>query len=710
MAVGKGRGTASLVLAIVAALALLGALLTDYASRAFFDSDNFANRAAVALEDDAVRAEIAERVTDDLILNAERNLIGARPVIEEVVSGILNTGAFQALFRSAVSDVHRVVFTGDQNTFTLTVADLGATIRGALQALNPKLARKVPGGEDISILQSDPPDVLIDLVQAAEEVHRIEVILLVAALVLGVGAVAIALDRRQALLRLGLALAACGVVGAVAYGVGRSIALDAIGQTGPRDAAAGLWDAYLADLRTSLLILAAVGAVVAAAASSLLRPVDLGAPARKAWELLTTVPETTAGRVLRGVLLLAAGILVIVEHEWVEDLVFILIGLYIAYAGASELMRLSVAATPAPKQERARAWRRTIVITGIAALALVGAGLFVSFGVASDDEPEVVAGACNGSESLCQRTVDEVAFPATHNAMSAAANPDWLFAQQESAIPDQLADGIRGLLIDTHYGQKTESGEVKTELSELDSVEREAYVAELGTEALDAALRTRDRVVNSPTTEDRQIYLCHRFCELGAIPLEQTLRGVRDFVAANPNEVVMIVNEDYVSPDDFAAVVEQSGLIDYVYKGPVGPPWPTLEEMIDGGGRVLLMAENDAGGGSIPWYHPAYEAILQETPFKFEAPKALTDPAKLDASCGPNRGPDDASLFLINHWVDTSPTPLPSNAAKVNTKQVLGKRVRRCQRDRELLATLIAVDFYEEGDLFGVAEELNAAR
>jgi hypothetical protein len=710
MAVGKGRGTASLVLAIVAALALLGALLTDYASRAFFDSDNFANRAAVALEDDAVRAEIAERVTDDLILNAERNLIGARPVIEEVVSGILNTGAFQALFRSAVSDVHRVVFTGDQNTFTLTVADLGATIRGALQALNPKLARKVPGGEDISILQSDPPDVLIDLVQAAEEVHRIEVILLVAALVLGVGAVAIALDRRQALLRLGLALAACGVVGAVAYGVGRSIALDAIGQTGPRDAAAGLWDAYLADLRTSLLILAAVGAVVAAAASSLLRPVDLGAPARKAWELLTTVPETTAGRVLRGVLLLAAGILVIVEHEWVEDLVFILIGLYIAYAGASELMRLSVAATPAPKQERARAWRRTIVITGIAALALVGAGLFVSFGVASDDEPEVAAGACNGNESLCERTVDEVAFPATHNAMSAAANPGWLFAQQESAIPDQLADGIRGLLIDTHYGQKTESGEVKTELSELDSVEREAYVAELGTEALDAALRTRDRIVNSPTTEDRQIYLCHRFCELGAIPLEQTLRGVRDFVAANPNEVVVIVNEDYVSPDDFAAVVEQSGLIDYVYKGPVGPPWPTLEEMIDGGGRVLLMAENDAGGGSIPWYHPAYEAILQETPFKFETPKALTDPAKLDASCAPNRGPDDASLFLINHWVDTSPTPLPSNAAKVNTKPVLGKRVRRCQRDRELLATLIAVDFYEEGDLFGVAEEVNAAR
>ena len=131
MAVGKGRGAASLVLAILAAIAMLGALVTDYASRAFFDADDFANRAAVALEDDAVRAEVGRRVTDDLIINSERNLIGARPVIEGAVSGILGTGAFQSLLRTAVSDVHRSIFKGDQNTITLTIADLGATIRGA---------------------------------------------------------------------------------------------------------------------------------------------------------------------------------------------------------------------------------------------------------------------------------------------------------------------------------------------------------------------------------------------------------------------------------------------------------------------------------------------------------------------------------------------------------------------------------------------------
>jgi hypothetical protein len=710
MAVGKGRGAASLVLAILAAIALLGALVTDYADRALFDADNFANRAAVALDDEAVRAEVAERVTDDLIIDSERNLIGGRPVLEEVVSGIVASGAFQSLFRSAVSDVHRTLFAGDQNTFTLTVADLGATIRGALEAINPKLARKVPGGTDIELLQSDPPDALADVVQASEEIHRLELILLLAALLLGGGAIAIAPDRRQALLRIGLAVAACGVVGAVGYTVGRSIALDAISETGPRDAAAGIWDAYLKDLRTSLLVLAGVGAVIAAAASSLLRPVDLGAPARKAWELLTTVPETTSARALRGLSLLVGGVLVIIEREAVIDLAMILIGLYIAYTGASELMRLSVDATPAPRAERARPWSRTIVIVGIAALALVGAGLFVSLGAASDDEPEIVAGGCNGAEALCDRALNEVAFPATHNAMSAAANPGWLFAQQDRAIPDQLADGIRGLLIDTHYGQKTESGEIKTDLSVIGSAERDAYEAELGPQALDAALRTRDRIVNSPVTGDREIYLCHRFCELGAISLAGTLREIRDFVAAYPNEVLVIINEDYVSPEDFASAVDDSGLLDYVYKEPIGDTLPTLEEMIDSGGRVLMMAENDAGGGSIPWYHPAYEALTQETPYRFKKPAALIDPAKLPASCEPNRGPAGAPLFLINHWVDTSPTPLPSNAAKVNAREPLARRITECEADRGAAANLVAVDFYTEGDLFGVVERLNASR
>jgi hypothetical protein len=127
--------------------------------------------------------------------------------------------------------------------------------------------------------------------------------------------------------------------------------------------------------------------------------------------------------------------------------------------------------------------------------------------------------------------------------------------------------------------------------------------------------------------------------------------------------------------------------------------------MIESGGRAVVMAEQDAG--DIPWYHQAYD-FVQETPYSFKNPAELTDPDKLAASCKPNRGPDDASIFLINHWVDTSPAPQPSNATKVNAAGPLAARVEKCERRRGLDANLVAVDFYREGDLFEVARELSS--
>ena len=317
MAVRKpGRGGVSLVaLAIVAAVALLGALVTGYASRTLFDSDQFANRASAALADDAVSAEVARRVTDDLVLRAEGDLVGVQPVIEEAVRAVVGGGAFRSLFRSAVSDVHRAIFEQDQNTFTLTLADIGATVRGALEALAPKVARKLPGSADAAVLESDPPEIVVELVRVADDVKRLELILFALAVISAVAALGLSPDRRLTVLRFGLAVAVCGVLAAIVLGVTHSLLLDEIDESGARDAADGIWDAYLGDLRTALLLLAGAGAVIAAGASSLLRPVDIRAPLRAGWEAIATVPERRRARALRGVLLLAAGILIVVRRD-----------------------------------------------------------------------------------------------------------------------------------------------------------------------------------------------------------------------------------------------------------------------------------------------------------------------------------------------------------------------------------------------------------
>ena len=70
-------------------------------------------------------------------------------------------------------------------------------------------------------------------------------------------------------------------------------------------------------------------------------------------------------------------------------------------------------------------------------------------------------GTCNGHVELCDRPLDEVALAATHNSMSVPL-PGWFASMQERPIAGQLADGIRGLLIDTHYADRLPNGRLRT--------------------------------------------------------------------------------------------------------------------------------------------------------------------------------------------------------------------------------------------------------
>ena len=240
-------------------------------------------------------------------------------------------------------------------------------------------------------------------------------------------------------------------------------------------------------------------------------------------------------------------------------------------------------------------------------------------------------------------------------------------------IPDQLADGVRGFLVDTYAGVRRRDGVVVTG--------------------------------GAASAGRRAIYLCHVRCEIGATPLLDVLRAMTRFLHRHPSEVLVIVNEDHVSAEDFTKVVKRSGLARYVYRGSAGPRWPTLRRMIASRGQVVLLAESDVRGA--PWYHPAYEGIVQETPYSFNNVAQLTEPAKRAASCEPNRGPVTAPLMLVNHWITTDPAPRPSNAARVNAYDPLLARARECQRIRKRLPNLIAVDFYRRGDVFRVVDTLN---
>src|SRR4051812_3729343 len=134
---------------------MLLALVAGYARRAVVDSDQFANRATAALRDDSVRTLIADRITDQVVLKQEADLVAARPLIQSLVSEIVGGRAFTGLFRSAVRDVHRAVFVRDRDTVTLTVADVGTVLGAALETVRPSLARQVEASRQVSLLRRD---------------------------------------------------------------------------------------------------------------------------------------------------------------------------------------------------------------------------------------------------------------------------------------------------------------------------------------------------------------------------------------------------------------------------------------------------------------------------------------------------------------------------------------------------------------------------
>jgi hypothetical protein len=691
------RRTAASVLTVVAAILLVAASLAGYAQHALLDSDQFADRTTSALRDPAVRNVVGERVTDGLVLRNEPDLQTARPLIVSAVSGIVGGGAFSGLFHRAAADAHRAVFQHDQDTITLTLADVGTVAGAALETVRPDLARKLEQERGIVVSRERLGTTTADLVRFA---HRVKILAwLLAALTLACAAAALWLapDRREAVSRLGFAIATAGVVIVIGYLAVREIVLAGVADPDERAAAAAVWTAFLGDLRTFGWVLAGSGCVVAAAAASLIRPIELEARVAAVWRGATREPGTTAGKLVRAGALLAAGVLVILQPLTVVQAAAIVAGVYVAYKGIEAALR----AVYRPEDAEVRRSRRgrVAIVAALAAILVAGsAGAFVATGGTS--APAATGGRCNGSAALCDRPLDKVVMAATHNSMSAPL-PGWFSSQQDAGIGPQLADGIRGLLIDTHYADRLPNGRVRTDFADESTISNLKSQDGVSEASVEAALRLRERA-GFRGEGVRGMYLCHTVCELGATPLADGLKEIHDFLVTHPDEVVVLINQDYVTPADFVKAMTDAGLARYAFAGSMDT---TLGAMIAADTRLVVLAENHAGAA--PWYRLAYAKLTQETPFSFASPEALINPATLAATCAPNRGPDDAPLFLINHWVTTDPAPRPSNAAEVNAYGPLLARAHECERVRHHVPNLIAVDFYRRGDVFRVVDTLN---
>ena len=246
----RGRRVGSAALAVLAAVLLLLSVVALYANRVLFDSDQFANHVGAAVEEPAVKDEIGRRITDGIV-DQQPDLIAVRPVIEGVAGGVVGSGAFNDLLRAAVRDVHRAIFKRDQNTVTLTVADIGVVVGSALEQFAPKVAKRIRSRSTAPILDGEPPSWLLELARVAKDVEALAVILLVLAIVAAAGGLVLAPDWRRQVSLLGVSVAVGAVVALIGYQLARSAVVGQVTDPDTRAAVEATWDTFLDGLQTA---------------------------------------------------------------------------------------------------------------------------------------------------------------------------------------------------------------------------------------------------------------------------------------------------------------------------------------------------------------------------------------------------------------------------------------------------------------------------
>jgi hypothetical protein len=667
-------------------------------SRSLFDPVTFGRRAAESLSDPGVAHYAADLVTNRVI-HAKPDLIAFRPMLLSASETVVTTKAFRSVMERAATRAHQAVFSQRSQRVLLSLPDLNVLVQDTLRNASPALAAKIPKSLDSNIAQlasGKTASILLRLARAGTELHRVWAPLFVLAFGFLILAVWLATDRQRALAHTGFGLIAAGLV------LAGFVALNPLAGLWIHDAtelglARGLWRTYLGDLTRWGFLLAGLGVLVAAGASSLLERVDPFEQLSRLARALAAPPGTRTRRFLWGFALFVSGCLIFSYPALLLACAAAVIGVCIAYAGSRELFRLFIDTLALAEQtssgaRRERHRRRAAAVMATLVLALAGAWFLWRNPASVPVSEASPLMACNGYPELCDRRLDQVVFPGAHNAMSNQEASGWMFPHHQGSMPQMLRDGIRALLIDMHYGFAGGT-RIKTDMRtepNADTIKRA-----VGDEGYAAAMRIRDRLVGADESK-RGLYFCHGFCELGAYPVVPALRDIRDFMVAQPDEVIILVVEDYVTPEDLASAFDKAGFGGLIYTAAAPLQSVTLRQFIESGQRVLVFIESGRPG--VPWIRPAFETF-QETPYTFHKVE--------DFSCIPNRGGDRGPLFQINHWIDTTPTPKPSNAAIVNAYPFLLARAEKCAAERHHLPNLIAVDFYQTGDLMAVVNKLN---
>ena len=693
------RTRVSTTLLVIGLLATGLTAVVAYLTRTVLDEDAFSNRIVAALEEPDVSAYVAQRIADAAVA-ANRDRTGIRPVIAAFAEVVVNTAPFHALVRRAAREAHQLAVSEGGQDVLLSIPDVGVLLRGTLQSVSPEIAQRIPTDVRTVIemqFTGAGATQVVAVMHAAGWVRMIARFGLITGMLVIMLSVVIATERRQAVLNAGIGLLAVAAVLALVVPLGRVALTGAVGDPSLRGAVGGLWRTFAGGLLNWAIGLAAAALMVMTGVTALLDRPEVSDLARRGLSQFATRQSSRGREAGRLAALIVLGAFAIAAPLATLTTMFVATGALTLVSAVHGLVGLV-----APHRQGADAGAASLRLNPVLAIAvacvtITAAGLGGAGLALRSRTPDAAAATtgvamqCNGAVALCDRRLDEITLAGAHNAMGSSDDPHWLFPNQDADVRGLLRLGVRAFMLDVWHGHVVE-GRVKTDFASEE--QRAKYEVAIGPEAFAAAMSVRDRLMGEGGPIG--LYMCHGFCELGAVPFDTALAQLKTFLVRHPHEVVLLILEDHVPAAEVAAAFESQGLTPYLYDGPTQGPFPTLRQMIARHQRLFVMAENQRG--DFPWYHSAFEAV-QETPYTFHAPE--------DFSCQPNRGDDANPLFLMNHWIETTPAPRPSNAELVNAEAALLERAHLCQHERGKLPNIIAVDFAATGDVVRAAAVLS---
>ncbi|MFI1583602.1 PI-PLC domain-containing protein [Embleya sp. NPDC020630] len=283
--------------------------------------------------------------------------------------------------------------------------------------------------------------------------------------------------------------------------------------------------------------------------------------------------------------------------------------------------------------------------------------------------------------------LDQVGSLTTHNSFTNYEDSRWSSVNQSESVRNQLAGGVRGLMLDTHWYEHSTA----------------LCVISFGSDCYPS-----------------DVYLCHGDCKAFAgvtyaLPRQSfagTMQTVVDFLTANPLEVVSVFLEDYVDTEQLRGSLGRvRGLSDLLFRpdtaGVRDNGWPRVADLVGANKRLLMFSDRSDKTSLGVMYDKAWTVqnywSLGDLGNDLACTSRWSD-VPLDRT-----EPGFRRLFVMSHFRNV---PTVGTAALDNGTKLRNRIAQQCEQAAGRAPNFVAVDFHRLSDGSGhtpasIVAELN---